>query len=74
VVAIPVYDDRYVSVSIAVLVDNNRTITVAIPVTVVRPDRYATRTNTDPDLFRSGWHCAANACRGSNYHCETTNH
>jgi hypothetical protein len=38
VVTIPVYDDRSVSISIAVLVDNNRSITVAIPVAVVRPD------------------------------------
>ena len=38
VVTIPVYNDRSVSISIAVLVDNNRSITVAIPVAVVRPD------------------------------------
>jgi hypothetical protein len=74
VVTIPVYDDRSVSISIAVLVDNNRSITVAIPVAVVRPDWYATRTNTDPDLFCSGRHCAANTRRGSNYHYKTTNH
>jgi len=74
VVAIPVYDDRSVSISIAVLVDNRLAITIAIPIPVVRPDCYATRTNTDPDLFCSGGHCAANTRRGSNYHCKTTNH
>jgi hypothetical protein len=75
-VAIPVYDDRSISISIAVavLVDDNRPITVAIPVTVARPDCYATRPNTDPDLSRCGRHCAANARYGSNYQCKTTDH
>jgi|ERR1700730_15736092 len=76
VIAIPVYDDRSVSISIAVavLVDNNRPITVAIPVPVARSDRYATGPNTDPDLFCSGRHCAANTRYGSNYQCKTTDH
>ncbi len=50
---------------------DNRLLTVAISLIVIRPDRYANRPNTDADLFCSGRHCAANTCCGSNYHCNS---
>jgi hypothetical protein len=68
VIAILVNDNCFVSISvvIAILVDNNGLRSFAIPVTVDRPDCYAVRTNTDPDLFRSSRHCAANTCHRHN--------
>ncbi len=78
VVAFPLYY-RPVSISIvvAVLLYDNRlvTISVAIAVPVVaRPDCYANRSNTDPDLFCANRHRAANTRYGSNYHCKTNCH
>jgi hypothetical protein len=45
-------------------------ITVAIPVTISVPlsNRYANRTNTDPNLFRSSRYRAANSWRRSLRH------
>ena len=52
VIAVSPYDNRLISVSIA----------VAVPVAVARPNGYTNGPNTDPDLFRSSRHCAANTC------------
>ena len=75
-IAVLLYDNRLIAISIvvAVFLNDNRLITVAIPLIVARPDCYANRPNTDPDLFCSGRHCAANSCYGRNYHCKTSNH
>jgi hypothetical protein len=61
VIAILIYDNRLVSISIvvAILIYDDRFM-VAIPVTVISPNCYATRANTDPDLFCGCRYCAAN--------------
>jgi hypothetical protein len=68
VIAIFIYDNRLVSISIvvAIFIYNYRFM-VPIPVTVISPDCYATRANTDPDLLCGGRYCTANTCY-SNYH------
>jgi hypothetical protein len=68
VIAILIYDNRLVSISIvvAILIYDDRFM-VAIPVTVISPNCYATRANTDPDLFCGCRYCAANT-RYGNYH------
>jgi hypothetical protein len=63
-VAVSPYDNRLISVSIV----------VAVPVAVSGPNGYANGPNTDPDLFCSSRHCAANTRYGSNYHCKTSSH
>jgi hypothetical protein len=61
-----------ISITIVVLLDDDRLVTVsviavpndvpiAIPIRVARADCYTDRPDTDPNLFRSGWHCDANA-------------
>ena len=69
VVAVLLNDDRLVAISImvAVYLNDNRLIAVAIPLIMARPDCYANRPNTDPNLLCSGRHCAANTRYGSNY-------
>jgi hypothetical protein len=64
VIAVFLYDNRLISVSIV----------VAVPVAVARPNGYANGPNTDPDLFCSSRHCAENTCHASNYHCKTNSH
>ena len=61
VIAILIYDNRLVSISIvvAILIYDDRFM-VAISVTVISPDCYATGANTDPDLFCGRRYCAAN--------------
>src|ERR1017187_9532321 len=62
VVAILFDDDLVISIVVAVLLNDNRLFAVAIPLNVARPDCY-----TDPDLFCSSRHCAANTRYGSDY-------
>jgi hypothetical protein len=60
VVMITVADDVTVTVTV--------TVTVVVPVTIVTlTNRYANRTNANPDLFRSGRQCAANSNDGGDY-------
>src|SRR5476651_1490547 len=64
-----------ISVVIALLNDNGfitvpDDVTVAVPVTisVTLTNRYASTANTNPDLFCSSRHCAANANHGGDYY------
>jgi hypothetical protein len=63
----PYYRRISISISIAVSPYDNRLISVSIAVAVIavaRPNGYTNGPNTDPDpdLFRSSRHCAANTC------------
>jgi hypothetical protein len=64
VVAVFLYDNRLISVSIV----------FAVPVAVIRPNGYANGPNTDSDLFCYGRHCAKNTCNCGSYHCKTSSH
>jgi hypothetical protein len=66
-------DDGFVTFLMITISDD---VTVAVPVTisVTLTNRYASTANTNPDLFRSSRHRAANSCDGSDhygilYHC-----
>lgn len=50
VVAVLLYDNRLISISIV----------IAVPVTVASPNGHANGPNTDPNLFCSSRYCAAN--------------
>jgi hypothetical protein len=60
-------DDGVVAVPMIIVADD---VTVAVPVTVsvTLSNRYANRTDTNPDLFRSSRHCAANSSYGGDYY------
>ena len=69
VVIAPFDDDGSVAV-LMITVADDVAVTVAVPVTIVTlTNRYANTANTNPHLFRSGRHCAANASHGNNYDC-----
>jgi hypothetical protein len=72
-VVITLADDGFVAVLMITVADD---VTIAVPVTisVILSNRYANRTNTNPDLFRPSRHCAANSNYGGDhygilYHC-----
>jgi hypothetical protein len=60
-------DDGVVAVPMIIVADD---VTIAVPVTisVTLANRYANRTNTNPDLFRSSRHCAANSNHGGDHY------
>jgi hypothetical protein len=62
----PFDDDGSVAVLMITVADDvTVTVTVVVPVTIVTlTNRYANRANANPDLFRSGRHCAANSSYG----------
>jgi hypothetical protein len=67
VVIAPLNDDSVVAVTMIIFADD---VTVAVPVTisVTLSNRYANRTNTNPDLFRSSRHCTANSNHGGDHY------
>jgi hypothetical protein len=74
-VMITLLDDHGFVVAIP-MVTVSDDVTVAVPVTisVTLTNRYASTANTNPDLFRSSRHCAANSSDGGDhygilYHC-----
>jgi hypothetical protein len=68
-IVVLLYDDGLVTIPV-VAVSNQ----IAIAIAMVRPDGHANRPNPDPDFFRSGRHCAANAGHGNDDDCYTANH
>jgi hypothetical protein len=60
-------DNGFVAILMITVADN---VTVAVPVTisVALSNRYANRTNTDPNLFRSSRHRAANSSHGGDHY------
>ena len=77
VVAVFPYDRLMsITVSIVVLLYDNRLVAIAVPslVTVARPDCYANRPNTYTNLLCSSRHCGANARYCRNYQCKTSIH
>jgi hypothetical protein len=60
-------DDGFVAVAMITVADH---VTVAIPVTisVALTNRYANMADTNPDLFRSSRHCAANSSYGGDHY------
>jgi hypothetical protein len=60
-------DDGFVAIPMITVADD---VTVAVPVTisVTLTNRYANRANTNPDLFRSSRHCAANSGYGGDHY------
>jgi len=60
-------DDGLVAVPMITVADD---VAVAVPVTisVALSNRYANRTNTDPNLFRSSRHRAANSGNGGDHY------
>jgi hypothetical protein len=63
----PLDDDGPVAVAMITVADD---VTVAVPVTisVTLTNRYASAANTNPDLFRSSRHCAANSSYGGDHY------
>src|SRR6202521_6161469 len=70
VVIAPFDDDGSVAVLMITVADDvTVTVTVVVPVTIVTlTNRYANRANTNPDLFRSSRHCAANSSYGGDHY------
>jgi hypothetical protein len=66
VVIVALYDGL-VAVPMITVADD---VTVAVPVTisVALTNRYANRANTNPHLFGTGRHCAANSSYGGDYY------
>jgi hypothetical protein len=66
----PFDDDGLIVVPMITVADDvTVTITVVVPVTIVTlTNRYANRANANPDLFRSGRHCAANSGYGGDHY------
>jgi len=60
-------DDGFVSV-LMITVADDVTITVPVTISVTLSNRHANRTNTNPDLFRAGRHCAANSSYGGDHY------
>jgi hypothetical protein len=60
-------DDGFVAIPMITVADD---VTVAVPVTisVTLTNRYASTANTNPDLFRSSRHCAANSSHGGDHY------
>jgi hypothetical protein len=60
-------NNGFVAVPMITVADD---VTIAVPVTisVTLSNRYANRTNTDPDLFGSSRHCAANPSYSGDYY------
>jgi hypothetical protein len=60
-------DDGFVAVPMITVADD---VTVAVPVaiSVTLTNRYASTANTNPDLFRSSRHCAANSSHGDDHY------
>jgi hypothetical protein len=66
VVAIPLYNSL-LAITVAVLLDDNRFIMIAIPVPVMT-NRYSNWANSYADIFRCRGQCsAAHAGRGGDY-------
>src|ERR1700730_1875078 len=71
VVIAPFDDDGSVAVLMITVADDvTVTVTVVVPVTisVTLTNRYANRADTNPDLFRSSRHCAANSSYGGDHY------
>jgi hypothetical protein len=61
-------DDGFVVAIPMITVSDNVTVAVPVTISVTLANRYASTANTNPDLFRSSRHCAANANHGGDYH------
>jgi hypothetical protein len=60
-------DDGFVAILMITFADD---VAVAVPVaiSVTLPNRYANGANTNPHLFRSSRHCAANSSNGGDHY------
>jgi hypothetical protein len=68
-VVIALFDDDGSVAVLMITVADDVAVTVAVPVTIVTlTNRYANRANTNPDLFRSSRHCAANSSYGGDHY------
>jgi hypothetical protein len=67
VVIAPLDDDGFVAIPMITVADD---VTITVPVTISVPltNRYANTANTDPHLFRSSRHCAANSSDGGDHY------
>jgi hypothetical protein len=60
-------DDGFVTVPMIIVADDV-TVTVPVTISVTLTNRYASTANTNPDLFRSSRHCAANSSYGGDHY------
>jgi hypothetical protein len=60
-------DDGFVTVPMIIVADDV-TVTVPVTISVTLTNRYAGTANTNPDLFRSSRHCAANSSYGGDHY------
>jgi hypothetical protein len=67
VVIAPLDDDGFIAIPMITVADHV-TITIPVTISVTLTNRYASTANTNPDLFRSSRHCAANSGDGGNHY------
>jgi hypothetical protein len=67
VVIAPLDDDGFVAIPMITVADDV-TITVPVTISVTLTNRYANTANTNPHLFRSSRHGAANSSDGSDHY------
>jgi hypothetical protein len=60
-------DDGFVTVPMIIVADDV-TVTVPVTISVTLTNRYASTANTNPDLFCSNRHCAANSSYGGDHY------
>src|ERR1700687_4626779 len=60
-------DDGFVAIPMIAVADDV-TITVPVTISVTLTDRHANTANTNPPLFRSSGHCAANSSDGGDHY------
>jgi hypothetical protein len=67
-VVIALFDDDGSVAILMITVADDVTVTVPVTISVTLSNRHANRTNTNPDLFRAGRHCAENSSDGGDYY------
>jgi hypothetical protein len=60
-------DDGVVAVPMITVADDV-TVTVPVTISVALTNRYTNRADTNPHLFSSSRHCAANSCYGGDHY------
>jgi hypothetical protein len=61
-------DDSFVVAIPMITVADDVTVAVPVTISVTLTNRYASTANTNPDLFRSSRHCAANSSYGGDHY------
>jgi hypothetical protein len=64
----PLNDNGFVVAIPMIAVSDDVTVAVPVAIAVTLTNRYASTANTNPDLFRSSRHCAANANHGGDHY------